>query len=134
MLDHTCHITRAAVNNDNIGVFSFFQRTDTVSDADVLGRVDGYGAECVIFVHTGFDGEPCAERQVVERSDRSVRDDGDVTSGFCENKNICIPTETAKEKTAPSINKYLLRFFNTPLLIRYPTTTINKYCGKITSS
>ena len=22
-----------------------------------------------------------------------------ITSGFCENKNICIPTETAKEKT-----------------------------------
>ena len=90
MLDHTCHIKRTAVNNDNIGVFSFFQRTDTVSDADVLSRVDGYGAERVIFVHSGFDGEPCAERQVVERSYRRVCDDGDMTSGFCENAR-CLP-------------------------------------------
>ena len=85
MLDHTCHIKRAAVNNDNIGVFSFFQRTDTVSDANVLSRVDGYGAECLILVHTGFDSEPCAERQVVERSYRRICDDGNMTSGFREN-------------------------------------------------
>lgn len=90
MLDHTCHIKRTAVNNDNIGVFSFFQRTDTVSDANVLSRVDGYGAECLILVHTGFDSEPCAERQVVERSYRRVRDDGNMTSGFCENAR-CFP-------------------------------------------
>ena len=90
MLDHTCHIKRAAVNNDNIGVFSFFQRTDTVSDANVLSRVDGYGAECLILVHTGFDGEPCAERQVVERSYRRICDDGNMTSGFRENAR-CLP-------------------------------------------
>ena len=90
MLDHTCHIKRAAVNNDNIGVFSFFQRTDTVSDANVLSRVDGYGAECLILVHTGFDSEPCAERQVVERSYRRICDDGNMTSGFRENAR-CLP-------------------------------------------
>lgn len=88
MLDHACHIKRTAVDDDNIGVFSFFQRTDTVSDANVLGRIDGYGAECVILVHTGFDGETCAERQVVERGYRRVCDDGDMTSGFREDAGV----------------------------------------------
>lgn len=88
MFDHACHIKRASVHDDNVGIFSLFQGTDVVSDTDMLGRVDGYGAECVIFVHTGFDGEPCAERQIVERSDRSVRDDGDVTSGFARTPGV----------------------------------------------
>ena len=65
MLDHACHIKRTAVDDDNVGIFSLFQGTDTVSDADVFCRVDGYGAERVILVHSGFDGETCAERQVL---------------------------------------------------------------------
>ena len=56
----------------------------------MLGRIDGYGAECVILVHTGFDGETCAERQVVERGYRRVCDDGDMTSGFREDAR-CLP-------------------------------------------
>ena len=65
MSDYTGQLKRTAVCNDDIGVFSFFQGTDTVSDADVFCRVDGYGAERVILVHSGFDGETCAERQVL---------------------------------------------------------------------
>ena len=56
----------------------------------MLSRVDGYGAECLILVHTGFDSEPCAERQVVERSYRRICDDGNMTSGFRENAR-CLP-------------------------------------------
>ena len=58
VLNHACHIKRAAVNNDNIGVLSLFKGTDTVSDANVFGRIDGYGAERVILVHAALIARP----------------------------------------------------------------------------
>lgn len=38
---------RAAGGDHNVGVFACFQRTDTVGDADMFGRVDGDSLERV---------------------------------------------------------------------------------------
>ena len=85
MSDYTGQLKRTAVCNDDIGVFSFFQGTDTVCDADVLSRVDGDGTERIVFVHSGFDCKACAKREVVKRNYRCIGEDGDMASGVGKN-------------------------------------------------
>ena len=51
MSDYTGQLKGTAVYNDDIGVFSFFEGTDTVCDTDVFCRVDGYGPERIVFIN-----------------------------------------------------------------------------------
>lgn len=51
MSDYTGQLKGTAVYNDDIGVFSFFEGTDTVCDTDVFSRVDGYSPERIVFIN-----------------------------------------------------------------------------------
>ena len=84
MLHGSLNGERGACHDDDVGVLSNLDGADAVSDADVLGRIDGDGAECVILVHAGFDGKARAERQVVERRNRCIGDDGNLAAGLCK--------------------------------------------------
>ena len=50
----------------------------------MLGRIDGDGLEGGEGVHTGLDGEPCAEGEVLFRDDGVVGDDADLEAGLGE--------------------------------------------------
>ena len=84
MSDYTGQLKGTAVYNDDISVFSFLQGTDTVCDTDVFCRVDGYGPERIVFIHSGLDCKARAKREIVERNYRRVGDDGDMTTGVCK--------------------------------------------------
>ena len=50
----------------------------------MFGRIDGDGLEGGEGVHTGLDGEPCAEGEVLFRDDGVVGDDADLEAGLGE--------------------------------------------------
>ena len=73
-----------AVKDYDVSVLSNLQGADPVGDADMLRRIDGDGAEGVIFIHSSLDRHSGAKGQVVKRDYRSVGNDGDVAAGLCQ--------------------------------------------------
>ena len=65
--------------------FPSSMETDAVSHADVLGGIDGDGAECLKRIHARADSHTGAQRKILLRDNGAVRDNGHMASGAAQN-------------------------------------------------
>ena len=72
---------RIPVPKDNIRIFSNFERSDAILDAQMTGRIDRDGLQGGKRIHTGFHSQAGTKGQVLLRNDRGIGNDGDRNTG-----------------------------------------------------